>query len=371
VLAARLRLGLNARQDVEYHLRLELGTELTSLPHRDSPSDWTYPPLCTCPVFGAQYTRLPLRILVFDRRNALVDYHRQALTNLWNLDGLYASGPWRTITLSTEEASCRFADPERTARMLFSYYVLEAYKGSFPCPWLRQGVANTLAGGEGDALARLNRKMVASLSNGTALGADLFHLESSAAFRLLRGWYDRRNFTKFNSQSWSLVEFLGGIEASEERQGQFRVFLKAIRSREPDEAVFKRHFGHGFDRLIELWKAWVLDRGVGTHEQPPPRILDALAGRIVPIIRDHRAKLMDRVLAVREMGRLGFVVGTDALIDLLREPGEMPKEEVVWSLEAISGLVLGDDPDRWGAWFSGLPREDIGETAAPPLNPVS
>ena len=111
----------------------------------------------------------PLRILCFSKRSAFVAFHRQALTNLWNLDGLYAPGPARTITLSTEVVPYRLADPERTARSLFGFYFLEATKGFLPRPWLQQGITNVLAsGGDGEELARLNRKMIAALSRGTA-----------------------------------------------------------------------------------------------------------------------------------------------------------------------------------------------------------
>ena len=59
VLAARLRLGLDARQDVEHHLRLELRGELTSLRHVDAPSDWTHPSIMHLSSFRAHYTRGP------------------------------------------------------------------------------------------------------------------------------------------------------------------------------------------------------------------------------------------------------------------------------------------------------------------------
>ena len=57
------------------------------------------------------------------------------------------------------------------------------------------------------------------------------------------------------------------------------------------------------------------------------------------------------------MGQAGYALGADTLIGLLRSDDEIPPEEVVWSLEAISGLVLGDDPDRWTAWWQSLPEE--------------
>lgn len=318
-------------------------------------------------------SQLPIRIFVFERRDALVAYHRQAATNLWNVDGIYVPGPRRTMTFTTEVVPDRLGDPERTARSLWAFYLLEAYRGFLPRPWLQLGIVDALTGDVNDR-ALLNGKMVASLTRGTAFGPDLFGLEAKAVHKLVRGDSDHGNFarlTRFRYQAWSLVEFLAGAGAPEERREKFRAFLTEIRPNEPDEVVFERHFGHGFDRLLESWKVWVLDRGIGVYESPPPQVQDALLGRIIPIVQDHRAKIMDRIQAVRAIGLAGHVLGATALIDLLREPGEIPKEEIVWSLEAISGLVLGDDPERWSAWFSELPREAIGQNVDLLPSPVS
>jgi hypothetical protein len=62
-----------------------------------------------------------------------------------------------------------------------------------------------------------------------------------------------------------------------------------------------------------------------------------------------------RIHAIRDMGSAGYVLGADALIDLLRAPDVVPKQEILWALEAISGLTLGDDPDRWSSWWSEPP----------------
>jgi len=51
------------------------------------------------------------------------------------------------------------------------------------------------------------------------------------------------------------------------------------------------------------------------------------------------------------------VLGADALIGLLRGDDAIPREEVVWALEAVSGMTYGDDQDRWAAWWKSLPTE--------------
>ncbi|MGO9113107.1 MAG: hypothetical protein ACLP9L_28065, partial [Thermoguttaceae bacterium] len=74
-------------------------------------------------------------------------------------------------------------------------------------------------------------------------------------------------------------------------------------------------------------------------------------------IEDRQAPRDDRIVAIRNMGNEGYVVGADALIGLLQGDDAIPREEVVWALEAISGLAYGDDQDRWAAWWGQLPAE--------------
>ena len=59
------------------------------------------------------------------------------------------------------------------------------------------------------------------------------------------------------------------------------------------------------------------------------------------------------------MGRAGYVAGADALIGLLGTDDTIPSEEVVWALEAISGLALGLDKPSWINWFDQLPEKAV------------
>ncbi|QDV35668.1 hypothetical protein [Tautonia plasticadhaerens] len=306
--------------------------------------------------------RLPIRILCFGRRSAFVAYHKNMIPNLWNLDGLYLNRPIRTITRTTEASPCRLSEPERTARTLFGFALLDELKGFIPPPWLQQGLGNLLAGG-GDRgeLDRLSRKMVVALARGTALGPDdLFDRSPRKVVTLAKGWYDHPTyvrFAQFNAQSWSVVEYLGGVAAPEDRRARFRAFLKDMGPKDDQEQVFERHFGHGFGPLLDGWRAWVEGRGIGEYGPTPPDIRDALLERLIPTITDRDAKVMDRILAVRDMGRAGYVFGAAALIALLGDGDEVLKPEAIWSLEAISGLPWGDDADRWAAWWQGFPEE--------------
>ena len=77
------------------------------------------------------------------------------------------------------------------------------------------------------------------------------------------------------------------------------------------------------------------------HRPPPDDIRDALAHRVIPIVEDEKALMSDRIQAIRELGRTGYAMGADALIDLLDRGETTLSREVVWSLESISGMALG------------------------------
>ena len=295
------------------------------------------------------------------------------IPNLWHLDGLYLHRPLRTITWTTEVSPYRLSEPERTARSLFGFALLDELKGFLLPPWLQQGIGNLLAGGSvQDDLSRLNRKLVVSLARGTALEAeDLFDRSPRKVVKLARGWYDHDTFVRFthyNAQSWSVVEYLGGVAAPEDRRVRFRAFLKDLGRKDTQEAVFERHFGHGFGPLLDGWWAWVEEQGIGEYGPTPPHVRDALRERLIPTITYRKASVMDRILAVRDMGRAGYLYGADVLIDLHRDGDEVLRPEVVWSLEAISGHVWGDDADRWRAWWEGLPEDVLG--VADPVDSV-
>ena len=59
--------------------------------------------------------------------------------------------------------------------------------------------------------------------------------------------------------------------------------------------------------------------------------------------------------------RHGWVcLGRDRLIELLRCGSEIPKEELVWALEYVSGLSLDESSTAWAAWWERLPEANSG-----------
>jgi hypothetical protein len=302
----------------------------------------------------------PLRVFVFGKRNSFDAFFRWAFLYGSNLDGMYVPWSRATISITTEFPAYRLADLERATRILLTYFNLDSYRKS-PSPlWVQMGIANLVASG-GDEMesCRLNRKMLASLSRGDSLDtADLFLRNPRSIIKLVRDWQVFDNFSSYSqlvAQSCSVVEFLC---SEAERLKRFRAFLREASKKAPIEEVFQRHFYHRFEILLDQWRQWVLARGISSHGPPPDDTRDALINRVIPIIEDEGANTLERTQAIREMGRTGYALGSDALIDLLGKD-QMPSKEIVWSLESISGLALGDDVGKWIGWFNQLPYEAV------------
>jgi hypothetical protein len=308
-----------------------------------------------------------LRVYCFDGLRALERYHRQLSLATRNTGGGYIPAPVRMITVSLEGIVSRLKMPERWVRYLYGFYWLELDEGFLPPFWLREAVAHLLAArGDCQELDRLNRGMLASVRRGTALSADqLFQVQEKALVKPGRSWDERPSFTELSQwspQSWSIGEYLFGGEATEERRKQSVEFLQDLNWSDKQEEVFLRRFGYGYEQLLEAWKKWVLERGEGTHAPPPAPVRDALLHEVIPTIRDSQRPLLDRIHAVRTMGTEGYALGADVLIDLLKSSSAIPREELIWALESISGLTLGDDVQAWLRWWEAVPQA-AGRTA--------
>jgi hypothetical protein len=300
-----------------------------------------------------------LRLLVFDTRKAFLAYHRNMVPGRAEIDCLYAGRPVRSITLAMEATRFRVHDHVRAIRAGFVLYFLECYKGFLPPTWLQMGVGGVLATDQaGDARAQLIRRMKVSLANRTALSAaELFQQRRAReVFKQLNAQSEHdpfARFTQFRGQSWSVVEYLAGRDAPPDRLGRFRSFLSDLKATGSQEAVFEHHFGHGFEALLEQWRAWVLEQSAGDDPMPPPEIRTTILDQLVPAIRDPAKKAQDRIQAMRSLGGAGYVLGAHSLIDVLREGDERFIPTAAWALEAISGQPFGSDAQRWAQWWSG------------------
>ena len=247
----------------------------------------------------------PLRFFVFHDRGAFLTFHSRIVAGVdfSSYDGFYVGAPYSLITLCTAPAPRRVTDPEGTVRMWATMPCWNP-SGDPASSWLQLGLAISIGvQADRDELARLNRKMVASLARGTALSTEIFTRSQNDLIRLVRGSKDPRNLQKlrqFVYQSWSIVEYLCGESAPREMRPALGAFLRDPRSKADPEGSFRNHFGQGYGPFLDGWRCWVLDRGIGAYEPPPDRIREGLLERVLPAIRDRRAKRGDRLVAIGE-----------------------------------------------------------------------
>jgi hypothetical protein len=308
----------------------------------------------------------PLRVFVFDARAGFLAFHRNLIGETSQLDCAYSGMPARWLSLTTEVPRLRLIDLPRSIRSGFVLYLLESYKRFLPPLWLQFGISGLVSCDPGgDAQVQLNRRMKASLAKGTMVSAaDLFATKSPRfLLKLLRTQADHESFvkiTQLRGQSWSMLEYLAGDEAPPDRLGRFRSFLSELTRKSSQEAVFQHHFGHGFDALVEQWREWVDQHGLCGDPTPPAEIRTAIFEKLVPAIRDRSKKAQDRIQAMRALGSAGYVLGSDALIQVLKERDVRFTPTAAWALESISGQGWGSDPDRWSAWWASRDPQSVG-----------
>ena len=313
---------------------------------------------------GVTVVQRPLRIFVFDDRGAFLRFHMRFLPgyDLTDVDSVYLGHPYGLATLCTAPAVGRITDSRWDSRSLAAFSLLESVWGpgaTLAAERPQQALARF---DDHDALSRLNRKMVAAIHRETALSSELFTLSLKELGRLMMGSQDPTRFQKlrqFQYQSWSVVEYLVGERSPRTLREALGAFLRDPRSKTAQEESFCVHFGRDYETLLDGWREWVLAQGIGTHEPPPDFIRDGLLLRLLPVVRDQTAKRGDRITAIRDWANLGFVLGADHLIDLLRQPDEIPLEEITWALEMVSGMPWGNEPFRWQSWWDDLVRSGV------------
>ena len=206
---------------------------------------------------------------------------------------------------------------------------------------------------------------VSLASNRAFTAGELFQqVPARLLVKLLRSQVDHEAFARFTQQrgqSWSVFEYLAGSDAPPDRLGRFRSFLSDLKATGSQEAVFTHHFGHGFDALLEEWRAWVQHQSLGADSIPPPDIRTAILESVAPAIRDRGKNARDRIQAMRALGSAGYVLCADTLIDVLQEDDDRFTPTAIWALESISGLAWGNNADRWAEWWSGRDPNAVNE----------
>jgi hypothetical protein len=307
---------------------------------------------------------VPLRVVCFEGKRELEAYGARLGLPLGALDGVYLHTQPRRIATHAEVVPRRPVEPAELQRSLFAQFFLHQAKGFLIPPWFGLAVCQVVgASGNRGLLGRLNRRARALLTRPGPAGEDwLFRTRGLRLGALLRGWRDFETFTalmRLVTYSRSLGEFLGGELAPADRRERFRAFVTELGRRDDPERVFARHFGHGFDRLLEDWQQAVAALGVGEYAPPPAHVREALLHRVIPLVEDPEADPWERTRAVREMAEAGYLLGADALIHVLEDEGPALRREAAAALEQISGTVAGEDVRHWWEWWHQLPAAAV------------
>jgi hypothetical protein len=303
----------------------------------------------------------PLTILCFHDQAALLNLYKSLYPKLELTAylGVYLQRPWNIMALCTGTVAGRLDDARSSLGSLYCLVLLEQSVGQLSASWLQAGLVASLSAehNRGDLLG-LNRRMIAALREQLGWSENLFTASGNQVIKLLLRTKDRRRVRKselFGDQAWSIVEYLAGEQAPDAQKTAFRAFVKDKRASAQQEQTFFQHFGFGFGSLLDSWRQWVESQGYGYGEPPSTRIRDALQNRVLPVIQDLHAPRADRIQAIRDWRKAGVPIGAATLIDLLRNPGDIPKDEIIWSLSGVSGMSWGDEPDRWQTWLNELP----------------
>ncbi len=216
-----------------------------------------------------------LRILCFHNRDGLLRFDKKKLYAL-DFSGEPSKDlerPQKAIVLCVGDVAGQI-DARQSAGLLYHEALLDQILGRAAVPWLRTGIARTLASaGQHDVVVELNRRMAASLSAGVAWSENLFSPSFTKVFRV-RLWRNHQisvqRSEQFNDQAWSIVLYLAGDQAPDARKAAFRTFVKDTRLKSHHAEAFLQHFGFGFSTLLEDWRQWVIDQELLTDKPHLP-----------------------------------------------------------------------------------------------------
>jgi hypothetical protein len=337
------------------------------------PKDWSALVLDEWDVAKAHFATLtgelanaerPMRVFILAERRAFLRYGRRAGIRIPGiLDGFFLAAIPGRIIVEMPNPLKRLTDPGRFLRSLFGPALLFGFTGFLARPWLSIGVGGLIGRDvAAGAKARLNRKVLPGV-----LGARPI-LNARGLFRLTRrtlfgtswkrpGEEEFAHCTRVMDQCHSLLDYIATPDAPPIATELFQAFLKNLTPRQEEDRLFRRHFGYGFDHLYNNWSEWVRDNGIGDHIPPPTATRRTLLDHIIPLVADRRASQEDRVQAIRDMGKAGYTLGADTLIDLLEDRDREVRAASVTALEAISGTAGGKSMVHWERWWDRLPHE--------------
>lgn len=313
----------------------------------------------------------PVLILVFERPEMFDTYFNGHMP----MGGVYWAFRGRQIIICEQRSLERLTEPRRVLRYLFGNYFCEQYKGFVIEPWLQMVVSQLAAtGSEPDVLRRNHRSIrVWQQCDPTSAEPGLLTMPQRHALHVLLDTNRPEGFRRsacYACQMTSLAVFLAGPSAGERRE-RFQRFFRDLKRGERTEQAFVRHFGYGFDRLMQDWHAWALTQEVQPYDPPPPIVRRHIQQHLAPLIADESAPPAERGEAIRHVGGVAYLTGAYVLIDLLRPGTAHPlRDDVVWALERISGESHGEHVAAWQEWWERSVHEEEPQDDAGAEEPV-
>jgi hypothetical protein len=153
----------------------------------------------------------------------------------------------------------------------------------------------------------------------------------------------------------TLAPLLFGPAATADRRDKSRAWLRAVRPKDDPIATLTHAIGVSLDDLLAEWRQ-ALDRCDGLpYDVPPPQRQVQLQSLISQRILDRTLPAAERARAVRCLGGTSYAGAAGVLIALVDDPRCEFRDEIIRSLENLSGRALGDDLTAWQAWWSALP----------------
>jgi hypothetical protein len=153
----------------------------------------------------------------------------------------------------------------------------------------------------------------------------------------------------------TLAPLLLGHQAPPGRRERVLAWLRTIKPKDDSIATLTSALGVSQGELLAEWRAAVARATGLPYDAPPADQQQQTQAQITSLILDRTQPAAERERAARCLGGTSYVGAGGMLIELLADRRCEFRSEVVRSLENLSGLVLGDDPPAWQAWWESLP----------------
>ena len=158
----------------------------------------------------------------------------------------------------------------------------------------------------------------------------------------------------------SIIDYLCGPDATPARREQLQNLWRAFGKIQTIERAFTGGCGCSVTEFESQWKAWAATAKFGPPQLPPPEIGAVANEEVIPLVRNSAAPIQRRIRAIRTLGRAGWLVGSDSLIELLTSANDDLRRESLSALRLISGELNGQRPEEWQVWLQNLPTSGGG-----------